>query len=489
MHSTAPVPPIVRRSTRTTAALPSLPLPSLPLVASTTDLDVDMTPPPVPAPVPAFAHASSEDPQPAEDPVLASVSASVPSFAANATTVKELDIVLSFDTTGSMSSILYQVRKDLARLVDAVFTQSAARGISVRLAVMAQGDYGGRIGLGDSAPTCGSDYTVIGTPFSASAAVSVAFIQTVRESAHQASEAGEAYEQVLKLARGMAWRATAQKVLILIGDDEPHTPTCRENTAHVDWRTEAAALVAAGVRLFAVHCLTCWTHTEPFYRALGVSGAYLPLVQFNAIVELLLATFYCATGETPLLARLEDDIITRGRYSRGLELAFNGLMQRPDAGRAVYSGNGGSTGAGVGSGGGSGGSGGGAGRSGRGAGTGGMGRVAIAPGRFQRLDVDADTSIKAFVEATGVRYKAGGGYYELSKAEDVTAAKGIVLEHIASGEMFTGQEARNMLGLGGGETKVKPKSVPPGHRAFIQSTSFTRKLIGGTSFLYENDTT
>jgi hypothetical protein len=383
-----------------------------------------------------------------------------------------------------MASILYEVRKHLFRIVDAVFTQSATRGISVRLAVIAQGDYGGRIALGDHAPSCGSDYTVIGTPFCASPGPSVAFIQAVRESAHQASEAGEAYEQVLRMARGMAWRASAQKVLVLVGDDEPHTPECRENVNRVNWRDEATALVAAGVRIFAVQCMTCWTHTAPFYRALGASGAYLQLVQFNAIVDMLLATFYCATGEAPLLARLEDDLIARGRYSRGLEVAFNGLMQRPDAGRAAYRGAEVSGAAGAG---GAGGAGGGAGRSGRGAGAGGAGRVPVAPGRFQRLDVDADTSIKAFVEATGVRYKAGGGYYELSKPEDVSDAKGIVLEHVASGEMFTGEEARAMLGLGGGVTRVKPASVPAGHRAFIQSTSFNRKLIGGTSFLYELD--
>lgn len=38
---------------------------------------------------------------------------------------KELDIALSFDTTGSMHSVLYQVRNELARVVDVLFNQSA----------------------------------------------------------------------------------------------------------------------------------------------------------------------------------------------------------------------------------------------------------------------------------------------------------------------------------------------------------------------------
>lgn len=47
-------------------------------------------------------------------------------------------------------------------------------------------------------------------------------------------------------------------------------------------------------------------------------------------------------------------------------------------------------------------------------------RVPVPPGRFQRLDVDADVSIKDFVTSTGAVFKAGRGFYELSKPEDVS---------------------------------------------------------------------
>lgn len=82
----------------------------------------------------------------------------------------------------------------------------------------------------------------------------VEFIRRVECSAYQASECGEAYEQVLKMARNLSWRPSAKKVLILVGDDEPHTVHCRENTTRVDWREEMRGLVAEGVQIFAVQC-------------------------------------------------------------------------------------------------------------------------------------------------------------------------------------------------------------------------------------------
>lgn len=372
----------------------------------------------------------------------------------------ELDIVLSFDTTGSMDGILWMVRNELERLTNTLFIHTAKRGISVRLAVIAQGDYGGQIAIREDPSQVGGEYTVLCTPFSCSPDVPVHFIKTVQGSRHQASEPGEAYEQVLSMARTLSWRPSAKKVLVVVGDDVPHEATCRENTARTDWKQERDGLVAAGVGIFAIHCLTMWGDSATaFYRQLGESGAYLPMAQFNSFVEILLATFYRATSERSLLETHEQEVITAGRYSRHMELAFNELLQRPDTGKAALPDAG--TGAGPGT------------------------RIPVAPGRFQRLAVPADQPIKTFVEATGARYKAGDGYYELTKSEDISLKKNVVLEHIASGEMFTGTEARSLLGLSATNTKVTTRSIPAGYRAFVQSTSQTRKLVKDSSFLWE----
>ena len=358
-----------------------------------------------------------------------------------------------------MSSILWKVRQELKRLTNTLFVHSAERSISVRLSVIAQGDYGGIITQLEDPTPIQHAYTLLATPFSSSPAVPIRFIQTVSPSGPQASEEGETYEQVLCMARTLAWRPTAKKILVVIGDDIPHPPMCRENTSHVDWKHEMSELVAMGVDIYAIQCSSNGRHPRyaDFYRELGASGAHIEMAQFNTVVEILLATFYRATSEQARLEAHEQEIIAAGRYSRNLEKTFNTLLQRPDAGAAVY-----------------------------GSATH-TGRTPVAPGRFQRLHVTTEMSIKSFVEATGARYKAGDGYYQLTKSEDISLQKNVVLEHIASGEMFSGLEARTLLGLSVSITKVTMRSIPDGYRAFVQSTSQTRKLVKDSSFLWEVD--
>jgi len=58
----------------------------------------------------------------------------------------------------------------------------------------------------------------------------------------------------------------------------------------------------------------------------------------------------------------------------------------------------------------------------------------------------------------------------------------------ASGDMYTGDKARELLGLVGADPKAKVKPVAlDKYRVFVQSTSYNRKLVGGTGFLYEVD--
>lgn len=202
------------------------------------------------------------------------------------------------------------------------------------------------------------------------------------------------------------------------------------------------------------------------------------LTQFNAIIDMLLALVFHARGDVPAIENHEKNLIARGRYNRGIEVAFNGLLKRDDARRAAlmpdpdpYS----STGAGAGGG------------WKRGAGPKIMDkRVPVPAGRFQRLDVDENCSIRDFVTATGAVFQPGRGFYELSKPEDVSDKKEVVVEHLLSGEMFSGTDAKELLGLtatGGGH--VTTKNIPAGYRVYIQSTSYNRKLMGGTIFLYE----
>ncbi|KAH7703066.1 von Willebrand factor type A [Aphelenchoides avenae] len=109
---------------------------------------------------------------------------------------------------------------------------------------------------------------------------------------------------------------------------------------------------------------------------------------------------------------------------------------------------------------------------------------AVNPGRFQVLDVDHDVSIKNFVEAQGVVFKKGRGFYEFTKTEMVQSYKEIILMDKNTGDMFEGAYARTLLGLPtNANAKISPENLD--YVVFIQSTSYNRKLVGGTRFLYE----
>jgi hypothetical protein len=98
---------------------------------------------------------------------------------------------------------------------------------------------------------------------------------------------------------------------------------------------------------------------------------------------------------------------------------------------------------------------------------------------------EKDAPIADFVKANGLSFKIGRGFYEFTKPVEVQDHKEVILQEKTSGDMFTGKKARELLGLPEhGTVKIKPGDLGT-YRAFIQSTSANRKLLGGTHFLYE----
>lgn len=326
-----------------------------------------------------------------------------------------------------------------------------ARGVSVRIGVIAQGDYDSAAQYVTKFQDLTDDTNLIKT-----------FIQDTEPVSNSWNE-GEAYEQALRVARNLTWRPDAKRALVVVGDDKPHPVDFPGNVDHVNWKAEITALAELDIATYAVQCPSLQIpRSEAFYKHMAGAhrrGAYILLSQFAMVGELLVALLYHAEDNTTELVAHEERLISAGNYNRNMEVAFNTLLARPDTGRMAYV------------------------ATGTAALT--AQRTPVPAGRFQRFNVPADQSIKDFVATTGAIFKAGRGFYELSKPETVSAKKEVILEHVASGEMFSGNDARIMLGLGVGEGSVSKRSVPAGHRAFIQSTSYNRKLIGGTSFLYE----
>jgi hypothetical protein len=92
--------------------------------------------------------------------------------------------------------------------------------------------------------------------------------------------------------------------------------------------------------------------------------------------------------------------------------------------------------------------------------------------------------IMPFIQETGRTYVAGNAYYELVKSEKYDPHKKVALIHRQTKQVYTGNEAKALIGLTGTSTRVRPQPVKGGeYDVFIQSTSTNRHLPIGSRVL------
>ena len=380
----------------------------------------------------------------------------------------KIDLLVSFDTTGSMYPVLAQVRREVESFVKTMFSEFT----DLRLGIIAHGDY------------CDKDdpYTIRAMELTRDEKKLCKFVKETAQT--YGGDADECYELVLNVAhKDMSWRDDAEKIMIMIGDASPHSPSYHLNKDNLDWKTETDELRKNGIKVFSVHALAHYrSSSKAFYKyvAENTNGVYLTLDMFNEIVDLIKATCYQQGGEEKL-----NEFVTiikdSGKMTRSMENNFKRL--RGEEVEDTYESY----------------------RAKRGGGMSYRDKaratedvtikemdklVPVMPGRFQIMTVDDDTAIKAFVENNGIAFKKGRGFYELSKAETVQQYKEVIIMDRETGEMFNGSQVREELGLqpqsekGGVKERIH-KAAADKYRVFIQSTSVNRKLIAGTTFLYE----
>lgn len=106
--------------------------------------------------------------------------------------------------------------------------------------------------------------------------------------------------------------------------------------------------------------------------------------------------------------------------------------------------------------------------------------------QVQFFNVTREEQIRPFVESRiGGSMLKGGAFYQLTKKEDeVQDYKMIAIRDKKTGSVYSGVEARNILGLPHfGTVKVAPGNHG-NYDIFIQSTSVNRKLVPGTQLMY-----
>jgi hypothetical protein len=348
---------------------------------------------------------------------------------------ENIEVVFSFDTTGSMYPCLTQVRRTVKENVERLFREIP----NIRIGVIAHGDY------------CDARSTYVTKHFDLSddARAICRFVETVGETG--GGDSPECYELVLFEARTqMSWTSGKAKVLALIGDDIPHGPEYRENTRKINWRNELGLLLEAGINVYGIQALNR-RHANTFYEEIAAKtgGFHLNLDQFAHVTDMIMAICYRQAG-TEQLQNFEQELVRDHRMNRSMDRVFSTLLnRRPSRSFAAAD------------------------------------LTAVPPSRFQVLEVDGDTPINSFVRENGLHFKIGRGFYEFVKPVEVQDYKEVVLMDKDTGDMYTGRRARELLGLPvSGTARIRPAAMER-YVPFIQSTSANRKLIGGTKFLYE----
>lgn len=375
----------------------------------------------------------------------------------------KIDLVVSFDTTGSMYPVLTQVRQQVESFVSAMFSDFS----DLRLGIIAHGDY----------CDANNPYTIMAVDLTRDEKSLCSFVRDVKST--YGGDADECYELVLNTANHkFSWREDAQKILLMIGDASPHAPSYHLNKDNLDWKFEADSLADNGIKVFAVHALSYYrSSSKAFYKSVAerTLGTYLTLDQFNEVVTLIKATCYQQASEETL-----NEYITiikdLGMYTRSMQNNIKRLrgeevedVYEVHSTRRTYSRI----------------------KSSEAVTLKEMDKlVPVIPGRFQTFLVEDNMDIKGFVTSRGIEFKKGRGFYELSKAETVQQYKEVIIQDRETGEMFTGSQVREELGLSpqterGGVNERLHKDATKKYRVFVQSTSVNRKLIGGTTFLYE----
>lgn len=107
----------------------------------------------------------------------------------------------------------------------------------------------------------------------------------------------------------------------------------------------------------------------------------------------------------------------------------------------------------------------------------------LHPGQYRLAEVKQKCRIDEFVESLTKRaYRMGEGYYELVKTEKVQPQKNVVIRQKKGGAVFSGPDARSILGLPDHEVKVGPQYNDE-YEIYVQSTSVNRNLIPGQKLI------
>jgi len=351
-----------------------------------------------------------------------------------------LDIIFSFDDTGSMSSVRKQVRRNINGLVNNL--KDSIPGI--RIGIIIHNDY------------CDAPEHLFAMDFSRDVKEIEKFVN--QDSPCGGGDSPECYELALHEARNFSW-LSSKRALILIGDEVPHFKgyTYGKEKSLYDWKEEAKALNEIGVQIYGVQALGN-RHAVDFYTTISrmTNGVKLDLSQFQHIPTYLNAIAYHQSGQLETYENSDPSFKT----NLSLKSMFNKLKGGKEDPEDI-------------------------------------GKIELLS-KFQVMKVSEMMPIKDFVEMMGCTFQRGHGYYQLiertadrkANSEIIQADKEVIFVNKETGETIADTNwCREQLGVPyGTKGTVRPLQLPDvmdKYEIFVQSNSYNRKLDPGCKFLYE----
>ncbi|XP_060578149.1 uncharacterized protein LOC132735233 [Ruditapes philippinarum] len=236
-----------------------------------------------------------------------------------------MEIVFSFDTTGSMYECIEEVRGRVSDMIQRL--QADIPGI--KIAIFAHGDYCDK----------GTAYVTKFIDFTDDVAKAVDFVKNAKNT-WGGGDGGECYELVMHEVRTkLSWTPGSQRALVLIGDDGPHGPSFRQNKLKLDWRKEADSLASIGVRIYSVQC-DDYEPADYFYAGIAqrTDGQHLRLKDFKNLFDFLMTVCYRERGDD-LFHNYEKEVRSRdGKVHKDLDKLF-GVLRKQSSNASMSAGS------------------------------------------------------------------------------------------------------------------------------------------------------
>lgn len=212
------------------------------------------------------------------------------------------DIVLAFDTTGSMNSYIGDVKKHLVELIPTLFKETT----NLRIGVVAFGDY-----CDMKSPTeFGKAYQVLNLTNNEEDIIN--FVRSAQSTG--GGDSDEFYELVIKkIVEESGWRINSNKSVLFIADCAPHRvgysyyEMVKNN--QIDWRQEAEKAKLAGIKFDTLSILG-----YKWYQELSeiTGGIHMLFQSSHKTSDLITGYSYARSGSTESFAMVSKTVMASG---------------------------------------------------------------------------------------------------------------------------------------------------------------------------------